>query len=382
MTKSVEPFYAVELTARARVLREKGRSIIEMQFGQPSTGAPPKALERAKEVIENDPMGYLHLRPLKLRIAKHYKETYNVDISVEQVHLTCGASPALVATLTQAFSPGDRIAFVRPGYVAYRNTVKALSLEPVEIRADANHRFQLSVDLLKSIEPAPDGVIVASPANPTGTIIGESELKAIADYCSKQNIKVISDEIYHSLSYGGRTASMLEYTRNAYIINSFSKYYSMVGWRQGWVVSPKSESDSVEAHVVNMFLTSPSMSQHAALEAMDETDVLDKHLATYARNRDQLLDSLPHLGLTKFAPPDGAFYFYVDVSDITNDSFSFCRSVLEDTGVVIAPGRDFDPLDGHKFVRISFAVTENLVEEAIKRLTSFISSNYTNTDKV
>lgn len=380
MFKSVEPFYAVELTARARKLREEGRSIIEMQFGQPSTGAPPKALARAKQIIESDPMGYLHLRALKLRIVKHYKDTYSVDISVEQVHLTCGASPALVATLAQAFNPGDRIAFVRPGYVAYRNTVKALSLEPVEVQADESHRFQLSVDLLKSIEPSPNGVIVASPANPTGTIIGESDLKAIADYCTEQKIKIISDEIYHSLSYSGRTASMLEYTPNAYIVNSFSKYYSMVGWRLGWLVSPKAESGSVDAHVVNMFLTSPSMSQHAGLIAMDETEVLDKHLATYARNRQRLLESLPQLGLPKFAPPDGAFYFYVDVSDITTDSFNFCRRVLEDTGVVIAPGIDFDPIDGHKFIRISFAVSEDLVEDALKRLTKYFNSNFRDSD--
>lgn len=373
MAKSVEPFYAVELSAWAKALREEGRSIIEMQFGQPSTGAPPRALERARQVIDNDPMGYLHLRPLKLRIAQHYKETYDVDIKPEQVHLTCGASPALVATLTQAFNPGDRIAFVRPGYVAYRNTVKALSLEPVEIMADATHRFQLSVELFKSIDPLPDGIIVASPANPTGTIIPETELKEIAKFCTENNIKIVSDEIYHALSYGVRTASMLEYSPSAYIINSFSKYYSMVGWRLGWIVSPPTESASVEAHVVNMFLTSPSMSQHAGLVAMDEKEELDRHVATYATNRQLLLDALPQMGLTKFAPPDGAFYFYVDVSDITDDSFTFCQSLLSETGVVIAPGIDFDPIDGHKFVRISFAVAKDLVEEALRRMARYIS---------
>ena len=372
MAKSVEPFYAVELSAWAKTLREEGRSIIEMQFGQPSTGAPPRALARARQVIDNDPMGYLHLRPLKLRIAQHYKETYNVDIKVEQVHLTCGASPALVATLTQAFNPGDRIAFVRPGYVAYRNTVKALSLAPVEIMADATQRFQLSVELLKSIDPLPDGIIVASPANPTGTIIPETELKEIAKFCAENNIKIVSDEIYHALSYGVRTASMLEYSPSAYIINSFSKYYSMVGWRLGWIVSPPTESASVEAHVVNMFLTSPSMSQHAGLVAMDEKEELDRHVATYAKNRQLLLDALPQMGLTKFAPPDGAFYFYVDVSDIADDSFAFCRSLLSETGVVIAPGIDFDPIAGHRFVRISFAVATDLVEEALRRMARYI----------
>lgn len=372
MAKTVEPFYAVELSARAKTLKEEGRSIIEMQFGQPSTGAPPRALKRAKEVIETDPMGYLQSRPLRKRIAQHYKEKYGVDIKIEQVHLTCGASPALVATLTQAFNPGDRIAFVRPGYVAYRNVVKALSLVPVEVRSDEENRFQLSVSILKLIDPPPDGIIVASPANPTGTIISETELNLIAKYCADNNIKIISDEIYHSLSYRGRTASMLEYSEDSYVINSFSKYYSMVGWRLGWIVSPYAECDSVESHVINMFLTSPSMSQHAGLVALDETKVLDQHVKTYASNRQLLLDALPKMGMTKFAPPDGAFYFYVDVSHLTNDSFTFCKQVLEDTGVAIAPGIDFDPVDGHNFVRISFAVSEPLVQEAVRRLVTFV----------
>lgn len=371
MTKSVEPFYAVELTARARELREQGRSIIEMQFGQPSTGAPPKALARAIDVIENDPMGYLHSTPLKSRISRHYKEKYDADIKTKQIHLTCGASPALVATLTQAFNPGDRIAFVRPGYVAYRNTVKALGRTPIEVEANAEHRFQLSVDILKSIDPLPDGIIVASPANPTGTIIAEEELESIAKFCTDHDITIISDEIYHSLSYGGRTASILEFSPNAYVINSFSKYYSMVAWRLGWIVSPLQECDSVDSHVVNMFLTSPSMSQHAALVAMDETEILDGHVSTYADNRRVLLEALPRMGLTKFAPPDGAFYFYVDVSEFADDSFAFCRQILEDTGIAIAPGKDFDPVNGHKFVRISFAVTTELINEAISRLKTY-----------
>jgi aspartate/methionine/tyrosine aminotransferase len=282
--------------------------------------------------------------------------------------ITCGASPALVLALSSAFSPGDRIAMARPGYVAYRNTVRALNMEPVEIACGADVRFQLSAAALDALEPAPQGVIIASPANPTGTIIPKDELAAIADVCARRGIQIISDEIYHGLSYGPEIHSILAFAPDAYVVNSFSKYFSMAGWRLGWLVSPEDRVARTGAYIGNLFLTAPSLSQHAGLVAMDSRDELEGHLDVYRKNRQLLLDALPRLGLEKIAPPDGAFYIYADVSRFTGDSLGFCLKLLEETGVATAPGVDFDPVDGGRFMRFSFALSTPEIEEALARL--------------
>jgi aspartate/methionine/tyrosine aminotransferase len=256
----------------------------------------------------------------------------------------------------------------RPGYVAYRNTVKALHMQPLEIACGHNERYQISAAAIAALEPAPDGVIVASPANPTGSILPPEELAAIAEVCRARNIRIVSDEIYHGLSYVGPTRSMLEYEPGALIVNSFSKYYSMAPWRLGWLVAPRQDLARARAYVGNLFLTAPSLAQHAALAAMDATDELEGHVAVYARNRELLLASLPKLGLSEIAPPDGAFYVWADVGHLTNDSLAFCKQLLRDTGVATAPGVDFDPAEGRHFIRFSFAVSTPEVEEAIDRM--------------
>jgi aspartate/methionine/tyrosine aminotransferase len=287
--------------------------------------------------------------------------------------MTCGASAALVLALASSFEPGARIAMARPGYVAYRNTVKALHMTPVEIPCGHNERFQISAAAIAALDPAPAGVIVASPANPTGTILPPEELKAVAEVCRARGIRVISDEIYHGLSYVGPTHSMLEFEPGALIVNSFSKYYSMAPWRLGWLVAPKADLARCRAFVGNLFLTAPSLAQHAALAAMDETEELEGNLAVYRRNRELLLDALPSLGLKEIAPPDGAFYIWADVGHLTDDSLAFCKQLLRDTGVATAPGIDFDPVDGRHFVRFSFAVSTPEVEEAIRRMTPWFA---------
>jgi aspartate/methionine/tyrosine aminotransferase len=369
----VEPFRSIAISRLAHQLQAEGRSIIHMEFGQPSTGAPRAAIAKAHQVLDTDGMGYWESPALKARLARHYHETYGVTVDAEQFILTCGASPALVLALISNFSPGDRVALARPGYVAYRNTLRALHLIPVEIPCGLDVRFQLTAASLAAIDPPPRGVIIASPANPSGTIIAAGELEAIANVCRDRNIQILSDEIYHGLSYVGPTRSMLEFAPSALIINSFSKYFSMVGWRLGWLLAPRESLQRARAYYGNLFLTAPSLSQHAALAALDCRDELQGHLAVYARNRELLLAALPKLGLGMIAPPDGAFYMYVDVRHLTDDSLAFCEQLLRATGVATAPGIDFDPVEGRHFIRMSFAVATPEVEEALRRMSSWLA---------
>ena len=368
MTAKIDPFRAIAVSALAHRLKAEGRSVIHMEFGQPSTGAPPAAIAAAHKVLDNDPMGYWESPGLKARIVQHYADWYGVTIDPTRIILTNGASPGLVMALNMSFNPGDRIAFARPGYVAYRNNCRALHLEPVEVSCGADERFQMTAKALAALDPAPKGLILASPANPTGTIIPREELAAIAKVCRERGIIIISDEIYHGISYGMETPSILEVAPDALVVNSFSKYWSMAGWRLGWLIVPEHGIDAAQARMGNLFLTPPSLAQHAGLVAMDCAAELDSHLATYARNRQLLLDALPALGLARIAPPDGAFYIYADVSDFTDNALEFCQQLVQDTGVATAPGIDFDPVEGHHFIRLSFAVSTPEIEEAIRRM--------------
>ena len=368
MIAQVDPFHTIAISRIAHDLAAEGRSIIHMEFGQPSTGAPAAAIAAAHRILDSDPMGYWESTPLKQRIARHYRETYGVEIDPERILLTCGASPAFVLALSCLFAPGARVALARPGYVAYRNALKAMYLEPVEIGCGPEDRFQLTARALAALDPAPEGVIVASPANPTGTIIPPEELAAIAQVCRERDIRIVSDEIYHGLSYGAPASSMLEHAPDALVVNSFSKYYSMAGWRLGWVVVPPEAIPAARARMGNLFLTPPALAQHAALTAFDCREELDGHVGTYARNRDLLLDALPRFGLRRIAPPDGAFYIYADIGHLTDDSLAFCEALLRETGVATAPGLDFDPVDGRRFIRFSFAVSSVLIEEAVARM--------------
>ena len=379
MTRAIQPFHAMAIGRLAHSLAAQGRSVIHMEYGQPSTGAPAAAIAAAHHILDAEPMGYWESAPLKARIARHYAETQGVTIAPEQVILTCGASPALVLALTSAFAPGARVALARPGYVAYRNSVLALGMEPVEVPCGADVRYQLTAAALAALSPAPDGVIIASPANPTGTIIAPQELAAIAKVCAQRGIRIISDEIYHGLSYGLPTASMLAFEPSALVVNSFSKYFSMAGWRLGWLVAPDDLLDGATARMNNLFLTPPSLSQHAGLVAFDCGDELEGHVATYAANRAALLAALPELGLggdAGIAPPDGAFYIWADIAHLLggDDSLAFCTNLLEDTGVAIAPGVDFDPVEGHHHIRLSFAVSTREVQEAIARMAPWMQA--------
>jgi len=368
MTARLDPFHAITISAIAQRLMAEGRSVIRMEYGQPSTGAPAAALARAREVLDGEDKGYWESTELLARLARHVQETTGVTVAPEQIVLTCGASPALVIALSLRFGPGARVAVARPGYVAYRNTLRALHIEPVELPCGPEVGYQITAAALEALDPAPDGVIIASPANPTGTVIASEEMAAIAAVCRARGIRVVSDEIYQGITYGAPARSMLPFDHEAIVVNSFSKYFSMPGWRLGWLVVPPELVDQARARMGNLFLTPPSLSQHAGLAALDCAEELDGHVRTYARNRDLLLAALPAMGLARIAPPDGAFYVYADVGHLTQDSMAFCIRLLEETGVATAPGIDFDPVDGHRFVRFSFAVSTPLVEEAIARM--------------
>ena len=368
MIAHLDPFHAIAISSLAQRLTAEGRSVIRMEFGQPSTGAPAAALDAARDVLDGEDLGYWESPALLEQLARYMVETTGVAVSPEQIVLTCGASPALVIALSLRFGPGARVALARPGYVAYRNTLRALFIEPVELPCGPEVGYQITAAALAALDPAPDGVIIASPANPTGTVIAPDEMAAIAKVCAERGIRIVSDEIYQGITYGAPALSMLAFDPEAIVVNSFSKYFSMPGWRLGWVTVPPDLVDAARARMGNLFLTPPSLSQHAGLAALDCREELDGHVRTYARNRDLLLAALPAMGLARIAPPDGAFYVYADVGHLTDDSMAFCIRLLQETGVATAPGIDFDPVDGHRFVRFSFAVSTPLVEEAIARL--------------
>lgn len=374
MPAAIDPFHAISIGQMAYALQEQGRSVIHMEYGQPSTGAPAASVAIAHRVLDSDPMGYWENPALKARIARGYAEDHGVAVSPEQVILTCGASPALVLALNTLFAPGARVAVARPGYVAYRNTLRALHIEPVEFDCGEAERFQVTALAVEALDPVPDGLIIASPANPTGTVIAPAELVAIAEVCRRKGIRLVSDEIYHGISYVGPVRSALSVVPDALIVNSFSKYFSMAGWRLGWLVVPPELIEPARARMGNLFLTPPSLAQHAGLAAFDCRDELDGHVETYARNRALMLEGMTALGLKRIAPPDGAFYIYADVGHLTDDSLAFCKRMLDETGVATAPGIDFDPEGGRRFVRFSFAVSTPLVEEALARLTPWFAN--------
>lgn len=366
----VPPFYAGEIAREAAALAAQGRDIVPMHFGEPRLAPPTVALDAARRATASDAAtthAYWHSPALQQRIAAHYRSVYGVDVAPERILLTNGASAGLVAAFTVLFGAGDRVGLARPGYPAYRNSLQALQRAVVEIDCGAAQRWRLSAAAVAAAGPL-QGLIVASPGNPTGVVLARDDLAAIALECRRQGAWLISDEIYHGITYGARAASALEVEPDAIVVNSFSKLYRMPGWRLGWLVVPERLIEAFRAHLINLFLTPASVSQHAALAAMDATDDIAAAVEGYAANRARLVDALPRLGVPRLCVPDGAFYVYADVADYTDDSLAFCRLLLSDTGVAITPGIDFDTVHGGSHVRFSFAGSLEDVERAIARL--------------
>jgi len=367
---AVEPFIVMDVMAAAAEKEAAGDTVIHLEVGQPSTPAPKSALAAAHAALDADRIGYvaaLGIPALRERIARHYREAYGVDVSPERVIVTTGSSGGFPLAFLASFDAGDRVALAAPGYPAYRNILTALDLEAVDLPTTAADRFQPTVEALAKAGPI-DGLIVASPSNPTGTMVGHAEMKALAAWCNHNGVRLISDEIYHGIVYEGDTVSAVEVSDQAIVVNSFSKYFSMTGWRVGWLVVPPELVRPIERLSQNFFISVPTLSQHAALAAFDGKDELDGHVRRYRTNRDLLLAGLPAAGFDRFAPAEGAFYLYGDVAHLTNDSREFCRRMLRETGVATTPGIDFDRARGAGTLRISFAGSTAEMEEAVRRL--------------
>ena len=288
-----------------------------------------------------------------------------MTVPLERIVVTTGSSGGFMLSFLAAFDVGDRVALAAPGYPAYRNILSAVGVTPVELETDAEHRFQPTPELLDALDTPIDGLIVASPSNPTGTMLSPAELGMLAGYCEERGIRLISDEIYHGITYGRQAATALAFGDSTVVINSFSKYYSMTGWRLGWMVVPEDLARAVECLAQNLFISPPTLSQYAAIAAFDCAEELDANVARYSASRDLLLEKLPKAGLDRLAPADGAFYIYADVRHLTNDSEAFCRRMLAETGVAATPGVDFDPGRGHGTVRFSFSgPTEDMAAAA------------------
>ena len=372
----VDPFIVMDVMEAARREEEAGRSVIHMEVGQPGTPAPALARARVAVEMEADALGYtvaLGRPDLRRRIAQLYRDWYGVEVSPERIVVTAGSSAAFNLAFVSLFEAHERVAIGEPGYPCYRNILKALSLEPVGIQTVADNRFQPTLEELEKIDNLA-GLLVASPANPTGTMLDHAALKALIDGCALRDIAFISDEIYHGIQYESRAVSALEISDEVFVISSFSKYFSMTGWRIGWMVVPDSHIRTLERLSQNMFICAPHVSQVAALAAMDAEAEVSANVKVYAENRRLMLEGLPKIGFGNIAPPDGAFYIYADVSDLTGDSVAFCARILAEAGVAITPGLDFDPIRGAQTIRFSYAGSTVDMIEGLRRLGEFMAA--------
>jgi aspartate/methionine/tyrosine aminotransferase len=367
----VDPFIVMDVMEAARAEEAKGRRIVHMEVGQPGTPAPKGALAALAGAMAAGPLGYtvaLGLPALRARIARLYGEWYGVDLDPGRVVVTAGSSAGFILAFTALFSAGDRVAIAEPGYPSYRNILKALDVVPVGLPARIEDRFQ---PVPGDLDPSLAGVLVASPANPTGSMLGREALAELIGAAAERDIAFISDEIYHGIHYGERPVTALEVSDEVYVINSFSKYFSMTGWRIGWMVVPADHVRRIERLVQNLYICAPHASQVAALAAMEAVDELEANLGVYRANRALLLDGLPAAGFDRIAPPDGAFYLYADVSALTTDSRALARTLLLDAGVAVTPGLDFDPRRGLGTLRFSYAGPTSEMAEGLARLAAW-----------
>lgn len=368
---AIAPFIVMDVMRAANQRAAQGGDVVHLEVGQPSGQAPARVREAAKAALESDPIGYTEafgLPALREKLAGHYRRAHGVVVDPARIAVTTGSSAGFLLAFLAAFAPGDRVAVAAPGYPAYRNILTALGVECVLVPVGPESRYQLNVEVLSRVDGRLDGVVVASPSNPTGSMLSAVELAALAAWCETNGIRLISDEIYHGIVFGAPAASAVGEGGHAVIVNSFSKYYAMTGWRLGWMVLPEDLVRAVECLQQNLFISAPTLSQIAACTVFDCAEELDSRVAAYARNRDILLNELPKAGFDRLAPSDGAFYLYADIARLTNDSADFCRRMLAETGVAATPGIDFDPLAGDHTMRFSFAGSADDMVRAARRL--------------
>lgn len=374
--EQVPPFRVMDViqaaNARAATLAPNAPAVLRMEIGQPATGLPQGAREAVEAALRSgDALGYtegMGRAPLRARLAEYIQQTYGVNIAPSRIAITMGASAAFPLTFLSCFQQGDKIALAAPYYPPYYNILVALGLCPVVIPCGIETSFQPSVEMLKALPEKPDGLIIASPANPTGSMLAPATLEGLCRYCDEVGIRLISDEIYHGLTYGKAQASASQFSDNAVVINSFSKYFSMTGWRIGWAVLPENLVRVAERLATNFFISAPYISQVAAQAALDCHEELDAHKLHYAHARETMITGLRAAGFTKFAPPDGAFYVYVDIEDRAPDSAAFCTRLLNEQNIAATPGYDFDAARGGRYVRFSYCGALSDVQEAMARL--------------
>jgi aspartate/methionine/tyrosine aminotransferase len=375
------PFIVMDVIAAANIraasLPPSAPGILRMEVGQPGSGAPAGAVAAAVAALQSGhPLGYTEafgLPPLRARIARHYLEHYGVTVSPSRIAVTVGASGAFPLAFLAAFDRGDRVAMAAPFYPPYANILTALGMEPVLLECGPETRFQPSLALLEALDPLPDGLVIASPCNPAGTMLTPDELAAIARWCHAKGVRLVSDEIYHGLSWGTVAESTaVASSESAIVVNSFSKYWCMTGWRIGWLLLPEDLVRPVECLAQNMFISAPHVAQVAAEAAMDCFEELEAKKAGYARSRARLLEGLPKAGFDRIAAADGAFYLWCDVSHLTNDSVQFTARMLEGAGIAATPGVDFDRTRGGRFLRFSYCGSEVAMAEAPERLKAWL----------
>ncbi|MCP4935185.1 MAG: aminotransferase class I/II-fold pyridoxal phosphate-dependent enzyme [bacterium] len=376
----IPPFIVMDMMRAANGKEAAGEHIIHMEVGQPSTNAPSKVIAAAHRALDADRLGYTDakgLPELRGRISQHYQNRYNLDVPAERIIVTTGSSAGFVLAFLALFDKGAKVALPVPGYPCYPHILRALDIQPIFIETNELSRwFPTSSQLadLTSKHGSLEGLLLASPANPTGAMLDAPSLQKLTTHCASNNISFISDEIYHGLTYGAPAPTALTYNQDTIIINSFSKYFSMTGWRIGWMIVPDHLVRPIERLQQNLYINAPTLSQLAAIKAFDCIDELESYKNAYQINRDYLLNELPGAGFGKILPADGAFYLYVDISDLTDDSLSFARTILDETGVAITPGQDFDAIRGKYFLRFSYARSLDDMQEAIKRLKPWIKN--------
>lgn len=374
---AVAPFHVMDVLTAARQRQRTHGDVVSLGAGQPSAGAPTPVVEAAARALRDDPLGYteqLGLPELRAAIAGHYVRTHDLPVTGDDVVITTGSSGAFLLAFLASFDVGDRVALGRPGYPAYRNILSALGCDVVDLPCGPDARFQPTVAMLERLTEPIRGLVLASPANPTGTVLPADELAAIAAWCDAHDVRLVSDEIYHGITFGAAVDSAWRTSREAIVVNSFSKYWCMTGWRLGWMLVPERLRSVVSALSGNFTVCPPTLPQRAAVAAFDPESYaqVDAEVARYRVNRDVLLAGLAELGVDRVAPADGGFYVYADVSDLTLDSMGWCRRLLADTGVALAPGVDFDPVDGGRFVRMSYAGPTDDMHVALDRLRNWL----------
>ena len=373
---NVDPFIVMDVMENARKAEERGEDIVHMEVGQPGTPAPMDAQKELIKIMKNDSMGYtvaLGIPELRQRISQLYGNWYNLDLNPNRIIITSGSSAGFILSFSSLFDAKDRVGICSPGYPSYRQILKAQDLEPVLIETKFENNFQPFSKDLKDINLS--GVLIASPANPTGSMLNYNQLEGLINTSLENNISFISDEIYHGIEYEKKATTALQITDQCYVINSFSKYFSMTGWRVGWMVVPEDHIRQIERLAQNMFICAPHASQIAALHALDCEDELKNNLNVYKENRKLMIKGLKDSGFTKISSPDGAFYIYADVSKFCNDSLEFANRVLKEAKVAITPGLDFDPKRGNSTIRFSYARSTEDIIKGLDKLNIFMKNN-------